>query len=127
MCLAVAGHAVTTVVCGADTSLAISALSRDDARRILEGWVGLWREAWLRPLPVPCRTALEFLAPNDRDHEAARRVFEGDGRREGERSYSAYLARSVAAYEDVRDALETGARPLYGDLVDRLQFTGPDL
>jgi exodeoxyribonuclease V gamma subunit len=124
VCLAAAGHAVTTVVCGADAALEIPALSRDDATRILAGWVGLWREAWTQPLKLPCRTALEFLAPNAADHEAARLAFEGDGRRPGERAYSAYLARSIDAYEDVSIALDRCAQPLYGDLVARLRLAG---
>ena len=117
VCLAAAGQVVSTVACGADTTVVLPVLSRSDAQRILGGWIDAWREAWTRPLPIACKSAIDYLTPEAGNAALAEESFDGDEFHRGERDYSLYLRRSFGTYAEIEAGTARWAQSLYGDLV----------
>jgi exodeoxyribonuclease V gamma subunit len=127
------GLRLTSVQLGLDGQVVLAALPQHEAMALLESLVQAYRQAWLRPLPVACKTAWAFLkaladSPQtaehpaepadqlDDAHESAQTVFEGDFMHAGERASSPYLVRAFDSYHDVEPELPQWSRVLYGAL-----------
>ena len=123
VCLEAAGHEVRTVLCGPDAVLLPKPLGTEAAHAQLKAWIGAWRAGWQKPLPLPCRTALEWLAPSSNREESDRleEAFDGTARRKGERGWSPYLHRSFESTADIVDGLLKWADPVYGTLARAFQ------
>jgi exodeoxyribonuclease V gamma subunit len=119
VCLEAAGHDIRTVLCGPDAVLLPKPLGAEAAAAQLQAWVTAWRAAWEKPLPLPCRTALEWVAPSSNREEADRleEAFDGTPCRKGERGWSPYLRRSFDSTADIVEGLLHWAGPVYGPLV----------
>jgi exodeoxyribonuclease V gamma subunit len=130
------GMPVTSVQLGLDGQVVFNILNQEEALDILGRLVKVYRAAWARPLPVACKTAwvylqaerhAERLAANNPDkepkdpHEAAQNVFDG-GYYAGERTESAYLARTFESYDDIALELPGWAKLLYGDMAQHVQL-----
>jgi exodeoxyribonuclease V gamma subunit len=130
------GMPVTSVQLGLDGQVVFNTLNQEEALDILGRLVKVYRAAWARPLPVACKTAwvylqaerhAERLAANNPDkepkdpHEAAQNVFDG-GYYAGERTESAYLARTFESYDDIVLELPGWAKLLYGDMAQHVQL-----
>lgn len=120
VCLAAAGHASRTVVCGADDQLLLPPVPQATALRILGDWLPAWECAWRAPLPVAARTAFALLQAEDINDDSVRSAFEGTPRFSGDLARCAYLQRSVTGFDEASEALEQWTRPLYGALWDHL-------
>jgi exodeoxyribonuclease V gamma subunit len=127
------GYWLTSVQLGLDGQVVLAPVPQPEAMALLETLVQTYQSAWLRPLPVACKTAWAFLktlAPNpqpadqapdpaeqrDDAHEAAQTVFEGDFLNAGERLSSPYLVRAFDSYQDLEPELPQWSRVLYGAL-----------
>jgi exodeoxyribonuclease V gamma subunit len=127
------GVAINSVVLGLDGQVVIAPLAQHEALRALQTLLDAYRQAWLRPLPVACKTAWAYVraqAKNARlaaeqpdkpekqkdPHEAAQAVFEDGFLVAGEMASSPYLARAFNSYEDLEDELAHWAHVLYGAL-----------
>jgi exodeoxyribonuclease V gamma subunit len=127
------GLSLTSVQLGLDGQVLLAPLPQHEAMALLETLVQVYQQAWLRPLPVACKTAwayLKVMAPSpqaaeqqpgaeepiDDAHEAAQAVFEGDFLHAGERASSPYLARAFDSYQDLEPELAQWSRVLYGAL-----------
>lgn len=126
------GHALTSIQLGLDGQVVLQPLPPSQALQMVQTLVAAYQEAWLRPLPVACRTAWAYLqaqAKNARleasadasdkrkdPHEAALAVFEDSYQHTGERASSPYLARAFESYEDLEAGLPQWAQTLYGPL-----------
>jgi exodeoxyribonuclease V gamma subunit len=124
LCLAAAGHPITTVIAGADGELHIKPLPQDFALDSLGDWLAVLRDAWSQPLPITPKAACAYLNHGER-HDFAQLEFQGTNFRKGEWDYSAYLRRSFTQYEDVRAGIETYAFRLYGHVLVYLRMGPP--
>ena len=122
---AAAGQRVSGMVFGIDGEVFVQAPPSALARGILSGWVGAWKRAWLRPLPLAPRTALAWLQGRPNGNVAAGREFfmarSGSRPASGEWVESPYLQRSVESYGEIAPELERWAEVLYGGLDDALR------
>jgi len=108
-------------------------LPQCEALDILRDLVGVYRQAWLRPLQVACKTGwtyLQAVAKNERlaaeqpdkpdkqkdPHEVAQAEFEGGYMSNSEWADSPYLARAFDSYQDLEAELPHWATLLYGDM-----------
>lgn len=134
------GWSLTSVQLGLDGEVVLGPLAQDQALRILQTLVDSYQQAWLRPLPVACKTAWAYLQAQARNqrlalehpdkpekqkdpHEVAEAAFEDGFHREGELNSSPYLARAFESYQDLEDALPDWARAIYGALFDHANIT----
>ena len=122
---------------GSDAQIIFDALEPTKAQEILRKWILIYSDAWLRPLPVACKTSLAWLHSDlfnqrvkveeinkelEDPHEIAEEIFDPpsppkDGP-QGERKDSLYLMRAFSGYEDLREDLPDLARSLYSDLIE---------
>jgi exodeoxyribonuclease V gamma subunit len=134
------GLSLTSVQLGLDGQVVLEPLAQQDALDLLQGLVDAYQQAWLRPLPVACKTAwayLQALAKNERlareqpdrpdkqkdPHEVAQAVFDDVVKGACERSLSPYLSRAFEGYEDLEDELPEWAATLYGALFAQARVT----
>ncbi len=134
------GLSLTSVQLGLDGQVVLEPLTQDAAMAILQTLVESYQQAWLRPLPVACKTAWAWLQAEARNqrlaqeqadkpekqkdpHEVAEAAFEDGFLGEGERASSPYLARAFEGYEDLEDALPHWAQAIYGALFEHAQVT----
>jgi len=132
------GLGLTSVQLGLDGEVVFAPLPVERASAILHDLVDDYRQAWMRPLPVACKTAWAYLQvqaraeraaqeqPDKPDkakdpHEVAQSIFEGDFKRESELTSSPYLARVFEAYADIEDALPQWAQRLYGAMAQHAE------
>lgn len=108
------GGPTATRLVSPDGGAVLPPLEADVARGYLADWLAAWDEGMRAPLPLAVRTAFAWLkAKPERREEEARKAYEGDDRRPGERDRDAHLAR---AWPDF-DALRAGG---FADCVQRL-------
>lgn len=130
------GLPLISVQLGLDEQVVFKRLAKTEAHEILQRLVQAYQAAWMRPLPVACKTAWAYLqaqiksdrlaseqpdkeTKNPRD--AAQQAFEGDFY-PGELTESAYLARAFQSYNDIEVELPHWALQLYGDMSQRVQL-----
>lgn len=116
--LCASGYMVTSVQLGLDGHVEFAPVPPASARALLQELIGVYAEAWKRPLPVACKTAWAFLhaqSAADKDpHAAASAIFEGGPMQNAERVDSAYLARAFGAYAELASELPHWAQAVYG-------------
>ncbi len=126
------GFNLTSVMLGVDGQVLLRPMSPESAQAVLARLVKAYRQAWIEPLPVACKTAWAYVQtqaanavlPPDKfpknPHEAARAVFDTQpgARFPGEWAQSAYLQRAFASYDEVLEGLPHWAQELYGDLAE---------
>ncbi|RFO95127.1 exodeoxyribonuclease V subunit gamma [Rhodoferax lacus] len=134
------GIRLTSVQMGLDGQVVLEPLAPPEAIGILATLVDAYQQAWLRPLPVACKTAWAYLqaeAKNARlareqpekpekqkdPHEAAQGVFDDVIKGACERSKSPYLSRAFESYQDLEDELPHWAQALYGALFAQARVT----
>ena len=130
------GLPLTSVQLGLDEQVVFKRLAQTEALEILQRIVRAYQAAWLRPLPVACKTAWVYLqaqikadrlAADQPEKEAkspldaAQQAFEGEYYA-GELSESAYLARAFQSYTDIENELPRWAQQLYGDMNRHVQL-----
>jgi exodeoxyribonuclease V gamma subunit len=133
------GHRVKSVQLGSDAQIVIDPMDPVDALEVLQKLVGLFKQAWERPIPVACKTGWIWLQseiynsaiePGDsteeleNSHENAEKVFEPSFHRDGERNESAYLIRAFEDYDALRSELPALAQALYGDMAHAARVIG---
>ncbi len=132
------GQPLVSVQLGLDGQVVFNPLTPADARLILQRWVGVYAQAWARPLPVACKTGWAYWQAHNKaeqqaaeqpdkvpkdPHEVAQAVFEGGFQRDSELSSSPYLLRAFERYEDLEAELPDWAACLYGDLARHVAFS----
>jgi exodeoxyribonuclease V gamma subunit len=114
------GHALTTIQLGLDGQVLMGPVPQQQAQDILCTLVQAYQQAWLRPLPLACKTAWAYLraqADQQKDpHEAAQTAFEDGFLGAGERASSPYLARAFESYQELEPELAQWAQAFYGAL-----------
>lgn len=122
------GMHVTSAQLGLDGQVIFESLAQDDALAILKDLVSAYGHAWMRPLPVACKTAWAYLqaqskaaraehANSDKvidPHEVAQEAFDGGFKSSSEWKSSHYLARAFDSYQDIETELPQWAQVLYG-------------
>jgi exodeoxyribonuclease V gamma subunit len=131
------GMLLHSVQLGLDGQVELPPLPQAEALVQLQTLVQAYRQAWLRPLPVACKTGWAYWQIHSRQmqsrpadgkpgkagksdkpkdpHEEAQEVFEG-GQYGGEYGESPYLARAFDGYQDLEAELPHWAELLYGPL-----------
>ena len=127
------GIRITSVQLGLDGQVVLEPLAPSEAIAILATLVDAYQQAWLRPMPVACKTAWAYLQADARNarlareqpekpekqkdpNEAAQSVFEGGFLGAGEMASSTYLSRAFESYEELEGELPHWAQALYGAL-----------
>jgi len=135
------GLRVKSVQLGSDAQIVIDPMDAQHALQVLQKLVGLFKQAWMRPIPVACKTGWIWLQSEiynskiesgesteelENSHENAQKVFEPSFQRDGERSESAYLIRSFEDYDALRFELPALAQALYSDMARATRVYGTD-
>jgi exodeoxyribonuclease V gamma subunit len=124
------GLELTTVLISGDTRKALDPVEPDDARATLEALVQGWYQGQRAPLPVACKTAFVWLANQHKAHpeHEARKEYEGDFNKKGERDYTPELARSYDRFDamameqpDLPGDFEGWTRALYEPLLQNMR------
>jgi exodeoxyribonuclease V gamma subunit len=129
------GRSCTTHLLCLDQAKVLSPLAADQASEQLMALLEAYRQAWQSPMPVPGRTACEWLAqkhkPSKSDadkltqqaHRQAKAIFMGSrfSTREPERLSAPMIRRHANDYNQVMGPIETWAPQLYLGLIQALQ------
>lgn len=121
---------LTSVQLGLDGQVVFQPLGAPEAACVLQRLLLAYQAAWMRPLPLACKTAWAYLQAQRQGqsdpHRTAQAIFEGGFQRLGERDESAYLARAFTSYDEIAADLPGWAEQLYGDLATHLQLTAQE-
>lgn len=105
-----AGGPVQTHVISPVGEVTLDAMTPDNAAQHLNALLLAWQEGMQRPLPLACKTALEWLraqGPTNTAHEkawqAARHTYEGHAHLDGERDRNPYLQRTYPSFAHLTD------------------------
>ncbi|MFP4683813.1 MAG: exodeoxyribonuclease V subunit gamma [Ectothiorhodospira sp.] len=118
----VEGEVMDTCLVGVDDTLHLPALDPETARTHLIELLRGWREGFTRPLPVFCQGAGAWLRVEEkgpaRQAGDLRRLYEGEGNRDGERDRNPALARAWPEAGDLLSAPDftDWVRTLYAPL-----------
>jgi len=134
------GYSITSVQIGSDAQIVMDPIGPEQAKQILNELVNVYKQAWVRPIPVACKTGWAWLVskafndlaqvqgqeqstlvePED-PHELAEEEFDPPNPRWngpiGERKDSPYLMRAFLDYGELRKEL-----PLYSQGLYRAMF-----
>ena len=115
-----AGTVTTSVLSGADGVVCMQPLPPQEAVVLLQDLVGLYRQAWASPLPLPLKTACAFVMEQQRAAAGAqarfarqralgeaRKAFQGMRHSPGECQTSPYVQRAFSGFDDMDLALFT--------------------
>jgi exodeoxyribonuclease V gamma subunit len=127
LCANAAGTSTTSVLSGADDLVCLPPLKPTDALALLHDLMLLYQQAWVSPLPLPLKTACEFVLANNRPKKSdkpssaiaeAKKVFHGSRFYTGECQTSAYVQRVFTRFEDMDLELFTSlAERVYGPML----------
>lgn len=136
------GLSCTTHWIGLDKAWVLTPMTPLQAQAVLQGWLAVYRQAWLAPLAVPARSACIWAAralqqdqtksdlanQKDKAHAEARAAFMGSRQspREAERTSVAMMRRHASDYADVMAAIEQWGPQLYQDLMTALSERAED-
>ena len=85
--LCASGYSITSVQIGSDAQIVMSPLGAEQAIQILNKLVSVYKEAWLRPIPVACKTGWAWLVGqsfNEAAKAQAQAQAQAYGKAEGE-------------------------------------------
>ena len=130
------GANLTSVQLGVDGGIVFDPLPSSDAKKILQRLAQSYMAAWVRPLPVACKTAWAFLqtqikvenASSEKPSnlvpiEEAQKVFEDGFKFAGEWTESLYLSRAFEGFGDIEEELPAWAEALYGDMAQQAKLS----
>ena len=132
------GLMLTSVQIGSDTQVVLAPLTPQHAKETLQKIVTIYGQAWLRPLPLACKTGWVWLQSDlfnqkvmsgeiDKEledpHENAEKIFEPSFSKQGERRESVYLSRAFQGYDDLREELPLLSKELYLDMALAVKLT----
>ena len=136
LCANAAGTYTTSVLSGADDFICLSPIKTPDALALLHDLMLLYQQAWASPLPLPLKTACEFVLANNRPKKSdkptsaiaeAKKIFHGNRFYPGECQTSAYVQRVFPRFEDMDlDLFASLAERVYGPLLRCCQTHAPD-
>lgn len=118
---AASGHALHSILVGADGDVELTPLEQDQARQIMAGWLSAWQQGMRQPLPVAMETAFAYLtARDDQRQDKARGCYEGSQFVAGELARSPVLQRTHGDFASMWDTgdFEHWTGQLYQPLVD---------
>lgn len=118
---AASGHALHSVLVGANGDVELASMDFAPAQAIVAGWLSGWQASLCRPLPVVPATAFAYLgAREDQRQGKAQSCYEGSGYVSGERDKSPVLQRSYGDFASlwVSGEFEQWAQLLYQPLLD---------